>query len=100
MRPDWIGPPSLARLEDLGLSEETQDRIVGWLLDGSIRAPSRQAASPLVTAALELLQPSEPATAEELARLSAELPLLYGKRPQLTGERLRLNANSRSARWD
>lgn len=82
MRPEWVSPVALQRLEDLGLDERTVGQIVAWLLEGRIQAPSRSAASPLVSAALEVMQPTHPETSEDLASLSEKL---YGQHPRLSG---------------
>ncbi len=73
LRAEWIAPAALVRLERLGLSEDALGRILSWLLDGTISPPESSQASPLVAAALEVLRPTRPHLAEDLARLAADL---------------------------
>ncbi len=73
LRAEWVGADALSRLEDLGLPEEAEDRLLGWIVDGTLAPPARDRASPLVRVALELVRPSTPATPGELARLAADL---------------------------
>lgn len=73
LRAEWVSPTTLARLEDLGFSDAAVDRILGWLLDGQLLAPSTNQASPLVAAARELIQPSRPDSASLLAATAANL---------------------------
>jgi hypothetical protein len=72
-RAEWVSKAALERLEELGLGERALERIMAWLLAGRIRTPSAQAASPLVAAAIEVLEPSAPAAPGDVARLSERL---------------------------
>jgi len=74
LRVEWISPDALLRLDQLGLGESAENRILAWLLDGTLTpAGPRDAACPLTQAALEILQPSSPAEPARLAHLSAAL---------------------------
>ncbi len=79
IEPAWVGPAALERLEELGLPEAAADRVAGWVLEGRVRA-ARPAASPLVGAALELLEPGAPRSPRELGSLAARL---YGRHERL-----------------
>ena len=74
----WLGAETLARLEELGLDEEVENRVLAWLLEGRLDPPAQ--ASPLVTAALEVLCPSRATTPRALAGLAG---LLYRHHPRL-----------------
>lgn len=77
LRPDWVSPAALMRLEELGLGEVAEERILGWVLDGTIPLPylaRTRPASPLLAAAAQVIRPTELPSAAALADLSA---LLY-----------------------
>ena len=95
IRAEWVGASALARLEDLGLPEEAEEKVLGWIVDGTLAAPSRDRASSLVRAALELVLPTAPATAADLARLAAEL---YGHHPRMMRRELGSTASTGAAR--
>lgn len=78
VREEWVSEAALGQLEGLGLGEEVENRVLGWLLDGRL-APPRQP-SPLVVAALEVIRPTAVTAPRDLARLSS---LLYRHHPRL-----------------
>lgn len=65
VRPDWIQPASLQRIESLALPEPVIDEAIRALLQG--RVPWPAAPSPLVEAAREIALPTAPGTPAELA---------------------------------
>ncbi|MBI4584798.1 MAG: hypothetical protein HY717_12355 [Planctomycetes bacterium] len=73
LRPEWVSAGSLERLEELGLSDPALDQIAGWLIEGRIPGIPARAASPLVSAVLEILEARDPETPEELAGLAERL---------------------------
>jgi hypothetical protein len=79
-QPDWVSPGALARLEQLGLGPALEDRVLGWLLDGTLAPPPADGASPLVRAASEVVRPTAPADPAELAELAHAL---YSAHPRL-----------------
>jgi hypothetical protein len=74
VRPEWVGEESLRHLEEMSLPEDIVLRVLEMLIDGLIRAPEREPASGAVAAALALMRPRLPQTAEDLAR---QVTLLY-----------------------
>jgi hypothetical protein len=90
IRPDRIGPLALQRLEELGLDENGTDRIVRWLVDGSLALPDTPAPTgSLLRAIHELLRPSTVAGPSELAMVSADLYRHHARLQRLAGERWR-----------
>lgn len=75
IRPEWVSADALSRLEDLGLGARGVERVIRWLLEGQVALPDATSArrSSLVAAAMHVVQPSRPTTAEELAELAARL---------------------------
>jgi hypothetical protein len=71
--PRWVGNASLVQLDEMGLGEATVRRILGMILDGLIHAGS-EARTGAVAAASELVNPSTPGSAVELA---AKIHVLY-----------------------
>jgi hypothetical protein len=69
LRPQWIQENSLERIESMNLGEDTMLRILEMLLSGSIRPPKQKPADGPVAAALDLMDPGRPASADELAEL-------------------------------
>jgi hypothetical protein len=67
IEPRWVTDASLLALEDLGLGEEGLRRILQMILDGQVRPPETRPARGPVAAAMELLDPRPPVSAEELA---------------------------------
>ncbi len=98
LRPEWVSPSALAELEELRLGEAAENRILGWLLDGSFPVSDEPGPSPLIRAALEILRPSSPAGPSELARLAAALyrrtPRLIALSPDAWMERLEALAHT------
>ena len=92
LRPDHVGAAALERLEELGVGQEMEDRVIRWILSEQVTAPDSHAVSPLVAAACEVLRPSEPRTTEDLAELSRGLyrhhDRLVGIEPRAWLERL------------
>ncbi len=86
IEPQWISAASLEKLDQMGLPEDAIQRILDLLLSGQTPAPVAPASGP-VAAALELLRPSRPATAEDLAStitcLYEQNERLLKLRPQL-----------------
>lgn len=87
LRPEWVGPRALERLDMLGLSDGSCDRIVTWLCEGQVEAVPGRKVSPLVAAALEIVRPTSPSTCEELARLSETLYRQHARLLRAAGER-------------
>ena len=73
LRPEWISATALATFETLELGEATENRILGWLLDGTLAMPSAKNPTPLAVAAKELLRPTVATGPAELGRLAAVL---------------------------
>ncbi len=73
LRPEYVEPATLNRLDRLGLDEEGQGHVIRWLLDGQLGTPPSESDSPLVAAALEIIHPTEPRHPEQLAQLSEAL---------------------------
>ncbi|MGI9303501.1 MAG: hypothetical protein ACR2RB_12450, partial [Gammaproteobacteria bacterium] len=74
LRAEWFGEAALQRLEDLGLDEQSVDRVAAWLLDGHLPLPEPATRdTSILAAANELLRPSSPQTPEQLSKLSALL---------------------------
>ena len=74
IRPDWVGEESLRNLEAMALPEEIILRILELLLGGLVQRPQKALASGAVAAAMALLHPDLPKTAQDLAR---QVTLLY-----------------------
>ncbi len=99
VRAEWVSQGALAALDALGLGEAAEDRILGWLLDGTLPTPLGHDLCPLSAAVLEILQPSVPADAAALGRLAAALYRQQGRLAPLAGERwlARLEALAQTA---
>ncbi len=67
IQPQWVSSASLEKLEQMGLPEEAILRILDLLLNGLVTAPVSPVAHGPVAAAIELLRPSRPPSAEALA---------------------------------
>jgi hypothetical protein len=82
IRPEWVSPAALGRLEELGLGEEAEAQVLAWVVDGTIALPeaSQISRSALVAAAAEVIRPSRPPSAEVLADLAARL---YGQHARM-----------------
>jgi len=76
---DWVGAGALQRLDRLGLDAACEDRVLEMVLRADL--PPVEHPSPLVAAATELIAPTKPASAHELAVLAE---LLYRHHPRLT----------------
>ena len=87
IRPDWVSEESLRHLEEMSLPEDVTLRVLEMLIDGLIPALERAPASGPVAAALALMHPRLPQTAEDLAR---QVTLLYEQNER--GLRLRPQA--------
>ncbi len=74
IRPEWVSEASLTQLENLAITEAGIDQICQWLLDGRICHPKNAPDSGPVAAAMHLLNPVIPDSADGLAR---RLTLLY-----------------------
>jgi len=87
IQPQWVSEQSLLNIENMELGEPAILRILEMLLSGLLRAPAPRPSSGAVAAALDLLEPSHPDSAEELAGLLACLYEQSGRflklRPQL-----------------
>lgn len=79
---EWIGPEALRKLEELGLGEAVENRVLSFLLEGELDLPEAGELSPLVSAAAELIRPSHPEKPGELATLAARL---YGRSRRMAG---------------
>ncbi len=79
LRAEWVSVQALAGLDGLGLGEAAENRILGWLLDGTLPAVAGLDACPLTTAVLEILYPSTPADPAALGRLIAALYRCHGR---------------------
>lgn len=99
LRPEWVSAAALAGLDGLGLGEAAETRIVGWLLDGTLPAPSGLEICPLTVAVLEVLQPSASSEPAALGRLAAALYRQHGRLAAVAGERwlARLEALAQTA---
>ncbi len=71
IQPQWVSEQSLLNIENMELGEPAILRILEMLLSGLLRAPAPRPSSGAVAAALDLLEPSQPGSAEELAGLLA-----------------------------
>ncbi len=80
LQPDWVSERSLLTLEELGLGENVLLRVLGMILDGRVPLPGTVPSSGPIAAACELLNPTPPASAEELARKATTL---YGQNRRL-----------------
>ncbi|MFH1177732.1 MAG: DUF6079 family protein [Acidobacteriota bacterium] len=87
LKPEWVSPATLAHLDELRLGKAIEDRILGWLLEGLLPPPAGTPASPLVAAAGELLAPSSPRSAAELAKVVRNLYVAHERLWPLAGER-------------
>jgi hypothetical protein len=87
IEPAWVGATALADLEGLGLDDRCVERILGLLVDGRV-APGRQR-SPLVAAAVELIEPSSPRDPEALAALAERLYARHHLLARIAPERAR-----------
>jgi len=85
IRAEWVGEAAVGRLDELGLDETAEDRVLGWLIDGSVRA--RDSRSPLVRAALEVIRPTQPADPEALAAAASELYTQHPRMHRVAGPR-------------
>lgn len=77
MRPEWVSPAALGRLERLELGTESLQRILSWLMEGTLQLPNEAIESPLVSAAAEVLHPTAPTDPQALARLTRQLYLQH-----------------------
>jgi hypothetical protein len=89
LRPEWAGAAALARPDSLCLNEAGVERLVRWIVEGRVDRPSRDGASPVVLAALEIVDPTRPCSAEDLRRLSHCLYRHHGLMTRVAGERWR-----------
>jgi hypothetical protein len=71
IEPSWLGAAALGRLESLGLDDRSLVRIVTLIASGQVTVPATR--SPLVEAVCETIAPTQPHTAEDLARLAERL---------------------------
>ncbi len=67
IQPDWISEKSLRNLAQMGLGEQGICSVLNMLLDGTIRIPENAQSCGAVAAAVQLLKPQRPASAEQLA---------------------------------
>ena len=79
LRPSWVGPAALERLEHLGLGQAIEDQVLKSLLDGGTE-PCARAQSALVLAASQTVRPM---VAEDPAQLAALAFALYSAHPRL-----------------
>ncbi len=89
MRPEWVGPVALAHPDELGLNDAGVQQLVRWLVEGRLDQPSREGASSLVLAALEIVDPTRPSSPEDLRRLSQCLYRHHSLMMRAAGERWR-----------
>ena len=87
LRAEWIAEPALGALEGLGLRPEDEDRIAGWLLDGTLPPPGAAPRDSLAGAIRDLLDPAPIDSPHALAvasrcayRLDPRLQRLAGSR--------------------
>jgi hypothetical protein len=89
MRPEWVGPLALARPDEIGLNDAGLQHLLGWIVEGRLDRPSREGASSVVLAALEMVDPSRPTSPEDLSRLSQGLYRYHGLMMSVDHERWR-----------
>ncbi len=87
LRPEWVGRRALGRIDELGLGVEAENRILDWLLSGTLAPPARAKRTPLVEAACDLAQPAAAATAGARVRLLQTLYRHHARLDPLAGER-------------
>ena len=73
LKPQWVQETSLHHIENMGLGEDAVLRVLEMLLSGSIRPPMQKPANGSVAAALELMDPSRPVSADDLSELIISL---------------------------
>jgi hypothetical protein len=73
LRPEWIASSSLERVEDLALPDSSIERILSWLLNGTLVLPDQPAPSGVVRAAADFLGRKLPASLEEMAEQTFSL---------------------------
>jgi hypothetical protein len=71
LKPHWVQEKSFQQIESMDLGEDAILRVLEMLLSGAIRPPVQKPANGPVAAVLELMDPSRPASADELADLIA-----------------------------
>ncbi len=91
-RPDWVSTSALARLEQLGLGDELEDRILAWVVDGTLGASD--GGSPLVAAAREVAHPTAAAGVEGLARLATTLYRAAPRLLRVAGDLIRVRLST------
>lgn len=114
IRPEWVGPEALARIDDLGLGTTAVERIIRWLLEGQVAPCSRDVPTmakvdgavlgkpsygcDLLWAALEILQPHQPDDVEGLAKVVERLYRSHDQMLHIAGARWldRLDALART----
>ena len=89
IRPEWVGSVALARPDEIGLNDAGLQQLLGWIVEGRLDRPSREGASSLVLAALEMVDPSRPTSPEDLSRLSQCLYRHHGLMMSVDQERWR-----------
>ncbi len=72
LRPEWVSPKALHRLEKLGLEEAGVDQILTWLLSGQVAAPEQvEDSQSVVATAIELLHPTPATGPRQLGQVCA-----------------------------
>jgi hypothetical protein len=77
--PRWIAEASLLKVDQMGLGEAAIQRVLDMVLKGLVRAPEHVEGCGPVTAARELLNPSSPCSADELAKTIQSLYMQHGR---------------------
>ncbi|MCU0292828.1 MAG: DUF6079 family protein [Thermoanaerobaculaceae bacterium] len=88
VRPGWVHPASLLRLETLDLGEAVEDRVLGFVLDGHLEVPVETVPGSLAEAvAAVVATASRPLSLEELATLAAGLYTWHPRLERVAGRR-------------
>ena len=87
VRPAWVHPESLLRLEALELGEAVEDRVLGLVLDGHVEIPAQTAPGSLAEAAAAVATAPRPGSPEELATLAASLYSWHPRVERVAGRR-------------
>ncbi|HET7506044.1 MAG TPA: DUF6079 family protein [Kofleriaceae bacterium] len=85
IEPSWVSAAALGRLESLGLDDRSLARIVTLIADGQVTVPATR--SPLVDAVGETIAPTQPRSADELARVAERLYRHHARLAPVLGAR-------------